>query len=378
MIAYASEFSTSAGDDNSIMKVGLIGTGLMAQEHIRNLLLMPEVRIAALMDPVPASLAWAQRTLGRHAAGVASFGSIDALLAGADLDAVVVASPNFTHLEVLKPLLKTGLHILCEKPLATTVADARWIAERTATRGAIFWVGMEYRFMPPVAQFIAETKAGKVGRLTRISMYEHRFPFLRKVGDWNRFNRNTGGTMVEKCCHFFDLMRLIAASEPLRVYCTGAMDVNHRDERYDGRVPDIIDNAFAVVDFANGIRAMLDLCMFAEGSEEQEEITTIGDSAKLTVKIPSSIIEFSPRVPVGAPKLVERTYVPVDQAALDAGHHHGATYHQWRAFLDAAAGNGPVQVTAHDGLIAVAMGVAAEISAAERRVVTLAELLDPS
>jgi len=358
------------------MKIGLIGTGLMAQEHIRNLLLIPEVQIVALMDPVPASLAWARETLGRHAAGVTGFGDIGSMLAHSVLDAVVVASPNFTHAEVLAPLLKTNLHILCEKPVATTIADAKWIAEQTATRRGIFWVGMEYRFMPPVAQFIAATAAGKIGRLTRISMYEHRFPFLRKVGDWNRFSRNTGGTMVEKCCHFFDLMRLIATSEPVRVYCTGGMDVNHRDERYDGGTPDIIDNAYAVVDFANGIRAMLDLCMFAEGSEEQEEITTIGDSAKLTVKIPSSIIEFSPRVPVGSPKRVERTHVPVDQTVLDAGHHHGATYHQWRAFLAAAAGNAPVQVTARDGLVAVAMGVAAEISAAERRVVTIAELLD--
>jgi hypothetical protein len=85
------------------------------------------------------------------------------------------------------------------------------------------------------------------------------------VRDWNRFSAKTGGTMVEKCCHFFDLMRLITQSEPVRVYCSGAMDVNHVDERYDGTRPDIIDNSFTTVDFANGTRAMLDLCMFAEG-----------------------------------------------------------------------------------------------------------------
>jgi hypothetical protein len=50
-----------------------------------------------------------------------------------------------------------------------------------------------------------------------LSIREHRFPFLTKVGDWNRFSENTGGTMVEKCCHFFDLMRLITRSEAVRV-----------------------------------------------------------------------------------------------------------------------------------------------------------------
>jgi myo-inositol 2-dehydrogenase/D-chiro-inositol 1-dehydrogenase len=358
-----------------MMRFGLIGTGLMAQEHIRNLLLMPDVEIVALTDPEPASLAWATTTLGNRAGGVATYGNVASMLEGSALDAVVIASPNYTHAEVLELLFSTDLHILCEKPLATTWADARRLAERAATHRGIFWVGMEYRFMPPVARLVRETAEGRVGRLTRMAMAEHRFPFLRKVGDWNRFSSNTGGTMVEKCCHFFDLMRLIAAAEPLQVFCSGAMDVNHLDERYGGRTPDIIDNAFAVVDFDNGIRAMLDLCMFAEGAEEQEEITVIGDAAKLTVRIPSSVIEFSPRVPLGAAKRVERYHVPVDPAALEAGHHHGATFHQWRAFLDAAAGRGPVLVTARDGLMAVAMGLAAERSAAERRLVTVAEII---
>ncbi len=67
-------------------------------------------------------------------------------------------------------------------------------------------------------------------------------------------------------------MRLITQSEPVSVYCSGAQNVNHLDELYDGRRPDIIDNSFSVVQFANGARAMLDLCMFAEVSRNQEEV----------------------------------------------------------------------------------------------------------
>ena len=87
------------------------------------------------------------------------------------------------------------------------------------------------------------------GRLQMLAIREHRFPFLKKVGDWNRFSKNTGGTMVEKCCHFFDLMRLIVKAKPVRVFCSGAMDDNHQDERYDGKKPDIIDNSYTVVEF---------------------------------------------------------------------------------------------------------------------------------
>jgi predicted dehydrogenase len=119
---------------------------------------------------------------------------------------------------------------------------------------------------------------------------------------------------------------------------------------------------------------MLDLCMFAEGMEEQERMIAIGDSGALEVGIPSATLTFSPRVKLGQPKQVERSHIATDPVALRAGHHHGATYFQLLAFLRAAAGEGPVAVTAADGLAAVAMGVAAERSAAEHRVVEMQEL----
>jgi predicted dehydrogenase len=228
--------------------------------------------------------------------------------------------------------------------------------------------------MPPAAEFIARVHRGDTGALKMLAIREHRFPFLQKVGDWNRFSRNTGGTMVEKCCHFFDLMRLIVRSEPVRVFCSGAMDVNHLTERYDGRTPDIIDNSYTIVDFANGVRAMLDLCMFAEGSKNQEEIVAVGDTAKLEVFIPDGDVVFSPRVPLGQPKKVETTHIEVDATALNAGSHHGATYFQHRRFLDAILQGRPADVTAEDGFRAIAMGYAAELSAREGRAVTMASL----
>ena len=72
--------------------------------------------------------------------------------------------------------------------------------------------------MPPVAASAATRSRRATGGIKMLTIREHRFPFLEKVGDWNRFNRNTGGTLVEKCCHFFDLMRLILQDEPVRVH----------------------------------------------------------------------------------------------------------------------------------------------------------------
>jgi predicted dehydrogenase len=356
------------------VRYGLVGAGMMGVEHIRNLAITPGAVVTALADPHGPSLRAAREALGDHAAGVAAFED-GAVLARSNLcDAVIVSTPNFTHRSVLEPLFDAGLPILCEKPLATTLEDAQWVVERAASAGAPFWTAMEYRYMPPVVAFLEEVHAGRIGPLRMLSIREHRFPFLKKVGDWNRFSENTGGTMVEKCCHFFDLMRLIVRSEAVRVYCSGAMDVNHLDERYDGRSPDIIDNSYTVVDFANGARAMLDLCMFAEGAANQEEITAVGDSGRLDVFIPSGELIHSPRVGFRNPKRVERRMIEVEEAALRAGTHHGSTFYEHQKFNAAVRGAGPVEVTAHDGLMAVAIGAAAELSARESRVVHMAEL----
>jgi myo-inositol 2-dehydrogenase / D-chiro-inositol 1-dehydrogenase len=354
------------------MRYGIIGCGMIAQEHIRNLQLFPDVEVAAISDPVPECIAMTKATLGRD--DVRVYSDAIGLANDGGLDAVIISSPNYTHRKVLEPFFDTDLHILCEKPLATTIDDARWARDRAAAHKGIFWTAMEYRFMPPAVEFVKQVHAERMGRLQMLFMREHRFPFLPKIGDWNRFSENTGGTMVEKCCHFFDLMRLIVRSEPVRVYCSGAMDVNHLDERYNGRTPDIIDNSYTTVEFANGVRAVLDLCMFADGAENQEEIMAVGDKARLDMLIPESVIVHSPRTGRGGAKTPERTLVEVDAAALAAGSHHGSICYQHAAFMAAARGEGPVQVTAEDGLRAVAIGAAAEMSAREKRVVEMSEL----
>ena len=353
------------------IRYGLIGTGMMGYEHITNLKLMPGAEIAGIMDPEPNSILMAQAFLGEGLCdSVRVYEDRQAMLADPSIDAVLISSPNFTHAAILRDVIASGKHVLCEKPLATTLEDVREVYRLAQGYRGVFWVGMEYRYMPPAARFIADVHDGRIGRLKMLAIREHRFPFLKKVGDWNRFSENTGGTMVEKCCHFFDLMRLIVRAEPVRVFCSGAMDVNHLDERYGGRVPDIIDNSYTIVDFDNGVRAMLDLCMFAEGSKNQEEIAAVGDTGKLEVFIPDGNLVFSPRSPKGPVS----EHVAVDEMALKAGTHHGASFYQHQAFLRAVRGEGPVDVTAADGYQAVLMGMAAEISAREKRAVALAEL----
>ena len=231
------------------VRYGIIGSGMMGGEHILDLVSNPDAEVVALSDPVPSSLEWGVACAGR---AVDTYADHRQLLARDDLDAVVIASPNFTHASLLGDVLETDLAVMVEKPMCTTVQDCVEVKRRAEGRSAMTWVGLEYRYIPVVSALLQQLSTGVCGTTRMVSIREHRFPFLVKVGNWNRFSENTGGTLVEKCCHFFDLMRLVAGADPTQVFASGSQDVNHLDEVYEGRVPDILDNAFVIVDFANG------------------------------------------------------------------------------------------------------------------------------
>ncbi|NVE96039.1 Gfo/Idh/MocA family protein [Altererythrobacter lutimaris] len=341
-------------------RYAIIGCGMMGREHMQNLALVPDAKLVAIADPDAGSRDAATALAGKLGQTIATFANAAHMLTECTPDAVIIASPNFTHFDVVKRMMDACCAILLEKPMCTTLEDAAALEQAVASYPHLFWVGLEYRYMPPVTRFIERVHAGELGHLKMLAIREHRFPFLVKVGDWNRFNRNSGGTLVEKCCHFFDLMRHILRDEPVRIFASGAQDVNHLDERYDGETPDIIDNAFVMVDFSGGTRAVLDLCMFAEGSQEQEEISAVGPIGKMEVKLPGREVTWSPRDKSGP--IVEVVDTPDD--VLAAGDHHGATYFQLLDFHAALTQGTPALITAQDGYRSVAMGVAAQQSIA--------------
>ncbi|HVM09129.1 MAG TPA: Gfo/Idh/MocA family oxidoreductase [Acidimicrobiales bacterium] len=354
------------------VRYGVIGTGMMGVEHIRNLNALPGAEVTAVADPHRPSIDAALAALpAPHA--VATFVDHRDLLASGTCDALVIATPNMTHIDVLHDALATDLHVLVEKPLCTTVADCKTVAKMAEDRSAITWVGLEYRYMAPAARLVDEVRAGTVGDLRMLSIREHRFPFLEKVGDWNRFNRNTGGTLVEKCCHFFDLMCLVVGERPVAVVASGGQDVNHLDERYGGERPDILDNAYVIVEFPRGVRALLDLCMFAEATKNQEELVAVGDKGKVEALIPEGIVRIGRRGKHWIGRVDEET--ATDERAAHEGFHHGSSYLEHLDFLDAIRSGGAAKVTVDDGLWSVAIGVAAHRSIDESRRVELDEVM---
>ncbi|MEE8602579.1 Gfo/Idh/MocA family protein [Euzebya tangerina] len=355
------------------IRYGIVGAGMMGQEHIMNLRHLDGAVVTAVADPHEPSRAAAAEVLA--GADVTYVEDHHELLASGRVDAVVVATPNMTHRDILLDLLETDLHILVEKPLCTTVEDCRTVIAAAEGREALTWVGLEYRFMPPVARLVEEVQKGTTGPLRMVSVREHRFPFLPKVDDWNRFNENTGGTLVEKACHFFDLMNLLTAATPVRVLASGGQDVNFLNESYDGRTPDILDNAYVIVEYDSGARAVLDLCMFAEAGRDQSQIIVVGDAATVESRLPVSEFSIGRRGESWFSPDVETATAP---EVPYMGHHEGSSYVEHTMFRDAIRSGIRPEVSLKDGLLSVAMGVAAHRSIEERRAVTMAEVLDPA
>lgn len=385
------------------VRYGFIGCGMMGQEHLRNLAMVKGAVVVAIYEPDAAM----QQLAARFAPSAVFAESLDALLTRMDIDAWVITSPNHCHAHQLVTIAaKNPKPTLLEKPACTDLASvaALQAIARNASRAMPVWTAMEYRYMPPITKLIDEVhKAAYTGQAVMFSIREHRYPFLTKVGDWNRFNKNTGGTLVEKCCHFFDLMRHVMQADPIRVYASGGQHHNHLDEQYNGATPDILDNAYVVVDFPNGRRAMLDLCMFAEGSRYQEELCVVGHKGKLDCKVPGpgrfwptelgdapvAQLTVSQRHKTGVdgwtnnPNItavpLQTLDIPVDPALLAAGDHNGSTFYQHQKFfnmvcrLKAGEACTEPEVSLVDGLKAVLIGLAAEESARTGAAISLVE-----
>ena len=132
----------------------------------------------------------------------------------------------------------------------------------------------------------------------------------------------------------------------MSVFASGAQRVNHLDESYGGRTPDIPDNAYGIVEYPSGARAMLDLCMFAENSVDNEHITVVGDEGKLESLLPSMTLRYGRREDWGTRKCgARRPAAARDGDALIAeitAAGHAAPYYEacdvrdipaWQALL---------------------------------------------
>jgi predicted dehydrogenase len=361
-------------------RFNVIGAGTMGQEHIRVTNFEGRATINGVYDPEPISVENAKAAHAIHRDDALKiYSSEEEACTDPDVDGLIICTPNYTHIDSVRAAAKSGKHILVEKPVATTIADAYEIAQIAGAHDGIFQVGLQYRYKAIYTEAIHEAlKRKTLGDIKTISMVEHRMAFLDKIGQWNKFSRYSGGTLVEKCCHYFDLINLFAQSRPKRVFASGSMAVNFREFEHDKGKSDILDNAMVVIEYENGVRGSFGLVMFVPMF--YEEIVLCGDIGRLRA---SENQDFLPGNPLksqleiyGGETFPSRMTTPSYPLAIEESGHNGATFFEHVHFVDSidtGTSDGP---TPMDAFWSVVVGAAAEASVASGKPVEIRELLE--
>ncbi len=144
----------------SKLGVGVLGVGEMGKRHVENLRrLVPEARLAGVADADGARAAKVAEELEIDR----SFSSLEALLEHNDIQAILIATPDKFHAQAIRTAAAAGKDILCEKPLATNLADARSALQAVSKAGVRLQIGFMRRYDPAYAAVMTRIDAGEIG-----------------------------------------------------------------------------------------------------------------------------------------------------------------------------------------------------------------------
>ncbi len=225
---------------------GIMGTAKIAEER-----LVPafhESRLADLIAVASRNRDRARDFAHKHRISKA-YANYDALLADDSIDAIYIPLPNHLHREWAVRAMAAGKHVLCEKPLSTSVADGIAMFEESETNGVLLMEGFMYRFHPQTRRVRALLANGTIGR-PRLIRLTHSFPLhLRNRDQDFRWREETGGgSLTDVGIYCIDTMRHLFSADPIRVFATSAYHPDHSAEAETEAIIMFPDEQVAVFD----------------------------------------------------------------------------------------------------------------------------------
>ncbi len=262
------------------LRVLVLGAGFFGKNWLRELSVCPDCEVAGLVAKHPDLLA----AVGDEFKIPASrrFATIAEGLEGSKAQAVVVALPEMVHREAIVAALERGLHVLTEKPLAMTMAEAAEIV-RAARRaaGSVLMVDQNYRWRPQTQTLRNAVREGRVGQVASIT-YEFRQPITRTTTDaWRE--QMAHPYLHDMAVHHFDLMRACTGLDCLQVT---AMGVRPPWSWYQG-----VPGVDAVLTFEDSVSVAYSGSMVARGLATPQEgiITVMGERGALRLEADSQV-----------------------------------------------------------------------------------------
>ena len=328
------------------LRVGLAGLGSMGRNHLRHLSSREGCVLAAVADPDPDVLADAVAKTG-----AAGFADPLAMVAEAEIDAVVIAAPTTAHAPLALAALERGLPVLVEKPLAATVEEGIELVMAARARGIPLQVGHVERFNPAVLELGRRLAQGWVGTLYSITS--------RRAGPFPARIRDVGVT-IDLATHDADILSWVAGERPTRVYAEIAqrMHVGHEDL------------LFGLLHFPSGATGMLDVNWLTPAKRRQ--LSVVGEAGMFELDYLTQRLTFT-SADVGSPTMIDgyATTFEGNVVVIEVASREPLAA-ELDAFLAVARAGGRPVVDGEDGLWALAIASSLLQAAAEARPVDLA------
>ena len=331
------------------LRIGLAGLGTMGRNHLRVIAARPDATLVAVADPVSAALASAVEQVGAQ-----GFEEPLAMVAEAELDALVIAAPTTAHLDLALAAIERGIAILVEKPLAGTVDEALRIVTAARVHGVPVQVGHVERFNPAVLELGRLLAAGWLSTVYGITS--------RRAGPFPARIRDVGVT-VDLATHDVDICSWIAGERPSRVYAEIAQRIHATHE----------DLLFGLLHFPSGVVAQLDVDWLTPAKRRQ--LTVVGEEGMFELDFLTQRLTFTKAAGLDHPRLIGG-YAPTfegDMAVLPVSSGEPLAA-ELEAFLGIVRRGGRPMVDGEDGLWAVAIANALLDAAASRAPVDLSDL----
>jgi predicted dehydrogenase len=181
------------------IRYGIVGLGRAGWEiHVKQLRPRADAKIVAVADPVAERLEQAKAEFGCK-----TYPNINKLLKQDDVEVVVIASPSVLHGPEAKKAFRAGKHVVVEKPMALSVAEADSVIKASEAAGKNYFVHQNYRFNREFTHLKHVVESGQIGKLFHVRNYISNFA---RRNDWQTLSKNGGGVLNNTSVHFLDMI----------------------------------------------------------------------------------------------------------------------------------------------------------------------------
>ena len=250
----ASNLNMQPSGKNDTIRLGVVGTGDRGEWECYILKETPGIDVVACCDILPKHL---ENGLKQAVKGAKGYENYKELLEQKDIDAVLIATPQHLHYQMVLDTLDAGKHIICEKTMTSNTEQALLLSKAVKDTKYVFQVGYQWQSSPLFNKIHQMVNDGDCGQITHIRCNYNRNtdwrtkvedPKLERLLNWRMYREYSGGLLAELCSHHINIVNWMLGSLPEKISGFGGIDYWK-----DGR--ETYDNVNTIFEYPGGVKA---------------------------------------------------------------------------------------------------------------------------